>query len=169
MPRPSRWARWQRRSVCENHRDARPARLASARGQALLETALTLPLLLLVSISIFEFGRAYQTWQVLTNAAREGARVAVLPNADLSGVTARVKQYLQDGQLADYNSAGVTADFNKTLNLGATTGSGTLVTVTYPFQFMVLQPVANLVVSGSTLGGSPLTLTATAEMRNEIQ
>src|SRR6266487_6183902 len=123
-------------------------RLAGEEGTAMLETALTLPLLLVVSISIFEFGRAYQTWQVLTNAAREGARVAVLPNADLAGVTARVQQYLQDGQLADYGSAGVTADFNKTLNLGTTTGSGTLVTVTYPFQFMVLQPVANLVVKG---------------------
>src|SRR5205814_7503233 len=81
-PRPSRWARWQRRSACDTCGHTRPARLTSARGQTLLETALTLPLLLLVSISIFEFGRAYQTWQVLTNAAREGARVAVLPNAD---------------------------------------------------------------------------------------
>ena len=26
-------------------------------------------------VGIFEFGRAYQTWQVLTNAAREGARI----------------------------------------------------------------------------------------------
>ena len=32
----------------------------------------------LSSPGIFEFGRAYQTWQVVTNASREGARVAVL-------------------------------------------------------------------------------------------
>ena len=31
------------------------------RGSALLEVALTLPLLLLVAVGIFEFGRAYQT------------------------------------------------------------------------------------------------------------
>src|SRR5437870_5269441 len=54
--------------------------LASARGQALVETAIAVPLLLLVSVLIFEFGRAYQVAQVVTNAAREGARVAVLPN-----------------------------------------------------------------------------------------
>ena len=54
-------------------------RAAGERGAALIETALTLPLLLFVSISIMEFGRAYQHWQVLTNAAREGARIAVLP------------------------------------------------------------------------------------------
>ncbi len=42
-----------------------------------------------------------------------------------------------------------------------------IVTVNYPFSFMVLQPIARLVVSGSTLGGAPFTLTASAEMRNE--
>ena len=46
------------------------------RGAALLETAVTLPIILMICVGIFEFGRAYQTWQVLTNAAREGARVA---------------------------------------------------------------------------------------------
>ena len=52
-------------------------RFKNQRGAALLETAITIPLILLVSVAIFEFGRAYQTWQVLTNAAREGARIAV--------------------------------------------------------------------------------------------
>ena len=48
------------------------------RGAALLETAITIPIILLIAVGIFEFGRAYQTWQVLTNAAREGARIAIL-------------------------------------------------------------------------------------------
>jgi hypothetical protein len=42
------------------------------------------------------------------------------------------------------------------------------VTVTYPFQFMVLQPVVRLVVRGSRVG-APLNLVASAEMRNESQ
>ena len=54
-------------------------RFRNQRGAALLETAITLPLVLLVSVAIFEFGRAYQTWQVMTNAAREGARVRCCP------------------------------------------------------------------------------------------
>ena len=57
-------------------------RVKSERGAALLEAAITIPMLLLVSVGIFEFGRAWQTWQVLTNAAREGARLAVLPGPD---------------------------------------------------------------------------------------
>ena len=62
-------------------------RLRNQRGAALLETAITIPIVLVVSVSIFEFGRAYQTWQVLTNAAREGARVAVLTETTDAQVT----------------------------------------------------------------------------------
>jgi Flp pilus assembly protein TadG len=140
-------------------------RLSSQRGTALIETALTLPLLLLVSVGIFEFGRAYQTWQVLTNAAREGARVAVLPNPVTGAAEARVRQYLAAGQLADASSAGVSVTAGS-VDIGTTTATTSVVTVTYPFNFVVLGPVANLVVSGSTVG-APVTLTATAEMRNE--
>ena len=130
---------------------------------------MTLPLLLLVSVGIFEFGRAYQTWQVLTNAAREGARVAVLPNSSVSDVQSRVTAYMQNGQLPDYGSATIDVDQNATINIGAGTASASVVTVSYPFNFMVLNPVAQLVVRGSSLGGAALTLTASAEMRNEAQ
>jgi Flp pilus assembly protein TadG len=74
------------------------------RGTALIEMAFTLPLLLLISVGIIEFGRAFQTWQVLTNAAREGARVAVLPGYSDAMVSARVQTYVQAGVLG----AGVT-------------------------------------------------------------
>ena len=65
----------------------------------MIEAAMTLPLLLLVCVGIIEFGRLYQTWQVMTNAAREGARIAVLPTQINGGVDARVRQYLQMGGL----------------------------------------------------------------------
>ena len=83
-----------------------PARLldtdgTTERGSALLEMALTLPLLLLVSVAIFEFGRAYQTQQVLTNAAREGARMAVLPDASTDTSETRVRQYMAQGRLTN--------------------------------------------------------------------
>lgn len=46
------------------------------KGHALVELALTLPLLLLVVFGIFEFGRAIYIKNTLNNAAREGARWA---------------------------------------------------------------------------------------------
>lgn len=143
-----------------------PLRLKSERGQALLETALTMPLLLLVVVGIFEFGRAYQTWQVLTNAAREGARVAVLPNAAASAASTRVTAYLQSGQLSSPSSASVTVTM-VSIDIGAGAAApASRVTVSYPFEFMVLQPIARLVARGST-AGAPLTMTVSAVMRNE--
>ncbi|MBI3493160.1 MAG: pilus assembly protein [Acidobacteria bacterium] len=140
--------------------------LAGERGNALVETALTLPLVLLVSVSIFEFGRAYQTWEVLTNAAREGARVAVLPNTTTSDVQSRVAAYLVSGQVDNAAGATVVVNQNATVSIGSGTASASVVTVNYPFTFIVLQPVAQLVVNGATLG-APFTMSASAAMRNE--
>ena len=141
--------------------------MTSERGQALLEVALTLPLLLLVAVGIFEFGRAYQTWQILTNAAREGARIAVLPGTDDDAVEERVHDYLEAGLIPDPDDADVTIDRDTTVAIGAGTASASRVDVAYPFTFIVLQPVAQLVVGGSTVG-APLTMTTSATMRNEM-
>lgn len=48
------------------------------KGNAVIEMALVLPLLLLVLFGITEFGRAVMTTNVLNTAAREGARVAAV-------------------------------------------------------------------------------------------
>jgi Flp pilus assembly protein TadG len=47
-------------------------------GAAMVEFAIVLPLILLLLFGIMEFGRAWNVKQVLTDAAREGARVAVV-------------------------------------------------------------------------------------------
>jgi Flp pilus assembly protein TadG len=59
----------------------------SASGSQLLEFAMALPFLLVVLVGIIDFGGAYNLKQNLTNAAREGARIAVsnpLTNANCS-------------------------------------------------------------------------------------
>lgn len=50
-----------------------------SRGSTLVESALSLLLLLTLVFGIIEFGRAFNVYQVMTNAAREGARFAVAP------------------------------------------------------------------------------------------
>ena len=141
-------------------------RARNERGAALLEMALTLPLLLLVCVGILEFGRAYQTWQVLTNAAREGARVAVLPGTTQSDVTTRVRQYMTAGQLPNAATATVAIDGSQTVSIGAGTASASQVTVTYPFDFIVLDPIARLATGQGT--GTSLNMVAQATMRNEM-
>ena len=49
---------------------------------------------------------------------------------------------------------------------GTVTASAASVVVEYPFEFMVLQPVAQLVVNGS-MAGAPFTMRMTTIMRNE--
>jgi Flp pilus assembly protein TadG len=49
-------------------------------GQALVELALVVPVLLLLIVGLAEFGRAWNTKQVLTDAAREGLRSSVVAN-----------------------------------------------------------------------------------------
>ncbi len=143
-------------------------RFLDERGTAMLEAALTMPLILLVSIGIFEFGRGYQTWQVVTNAAREGARVSVLPNPAPGAVEARVRKYMQDGQLPGYATATVTVNRSATIDVGGNNVTASQVNVDYPFTFIALQPVAKLVDKNSTVAGA-VTIRASAIMRNEAQ
>lgn len=139
-------------------------RLRNQKGAALLETAITLPLVLLVCVSIFEFGRAYQTWQVLTNAAREGARVAILSDATDAQVTSAVKAYMQGGQLPSFDVANIAVE--RTVPFAAS-NTASRVTVSYPFKFTVLNPVMRLVKSGATAGQGTTTMVSVATMRNE--
>ena len=61
-------------------------------GQALVEMAIILPLLLLLVMGIFEFGRAMYIKNTLTHAARAGARAAVVT----PGITATGSQVTLD-------------------------------------------------------------------------
>ena len=78
------------------------ARRSNQRGQAVIELALTLPLLLLVVFGIIDFGFMFQRYESVTNAAREGARIGVLTSS--AGYTAaeaqsRALSYLQSSGL----------------------------------------------------------------------
>lgn len=56
------------------------------RGQGLVEFALILPLLLLIMVGIFEFGRIIFLYANLFNAAREGARYGLTHPQDYQGI-----------------------------------------------------------------------------------
>ena len=136
------------------------------RGNAMVETAIALPILLLMMVGIFEVGRAYETWQVVTNAAREGARAGVVPSGSDATSTAIIRKYMQDGQLSRYSDATVVVNRSATLTVNGTNLAATQVTIDYPFQFIMLQPVARLVMPSTNIG-QDITMRATAMMRNE--
>ncbi|TYP53769.1 TadE/TadG family type IV pilus assembly protein [Thermosediminibacter litoriperuensis] len=59
------------------------------RGQAVVEFALVLPVLVLILFGILEFGRIFHSYIVITNAAREGARLGAVGRSD-SEIRARI-------------------------------------------------------------------------------
>lgn len=76
-------------------------RCRSESGAELVEFALVLPLLLVLIGGIADFAMLFQNYEVTTNAAREGARLAVLPGSEANNyavVTARVND---SGTFAD--------------------------------------------------------------------
>ncbi|NLK86476.1 MAG: pilus assembly protein [Clostridiaceae bacterium] len=52
------------------------------KGQSLVETALILPVLLLLLTGIIDFGLLFNSYLVVSNASREGARHAAVGNSD---------------------------------------------------------------------------------------
>ncbi|HXG26926.1 MAG TPA: TadE family protein [Candidatus Binatia bacterium] len=62
----------------------------AGRGQSLVEFALVLPLFLLLVMAIADLGLGVFAYNSITNAAREGARLAIV-NQDTTSVVARAK------------------------------------------------------------------------------
>jgi Flp pilus assembly protein TadG len=76
------------------------ARWAPEKGAEVLEFAIVLPVLLALLFGIFTMARAYNIYQTITRAAREGAREAVLPSSAANG-----NQYMDASGVSQANSA----------------------------------------------------------------
>lgn len=57
-------------------------RLLNSKGQSMVEVVLILPILLLVLMGIFDFGRILHSRILLENSARFSARVGTIENSD---------------------------------------------------------------------------------------
>ncbi len=143
----------------------RGRRLQSERGVELIEFAFSLPVLLLLLAAVLDFGFLFQRYEIVTNAAREGARLkALLQTSTTADIQARVAAYLTnaglDSSLATTAVNPVAIPINQA---GTVTASGNQVVVQYPYQFRVLSPILRL------FGGSfgTVTLTASSMMRTQ--
>lgn len=128
------------------------------RGQAMVEFAIVLPLLLILLIGVFEFGRAWNVYHAVTDAARLGARSAVVadPVTTQDSVYAIIKRALRRASIDTTNT---------TITLtGWRAGSGTPATVNIqvPYQFVFLKPFMHWSTSKANI-----TLQSTFVMRNE--
>jgi Flp pilus assembly protein TadG len=127
-------------------------------GQALVELALVLPILLILVLGVFEFGRAWNRYQVITDAAREGARVCVV-GSQQSWPADTVDKAVQRA----LNNAGIALPAGQPQVIGYQAGLGTPcnVSITIPFDFVFLGPWV------TALAGGPFNMSTTFTMRNE--
>jgi Flp pilus assembly protein TadG len=110
-------------------------------GQAVVEFALILPVFMLMLFGAIEFGRAYYTLHLLTNAAREGARTGSLPDKLESNVSAAVNGFLQDAGLGGtWSTSVVVTDSTGATRTGgmaaAVEGDRIHVTVSHDFHIL---------------------------------
>lgn len=73
------------------------------KGAAIVETAVVLPILLLMTFAIVDFGRAMMAKQVIVNASREGVRKAVVGGRTQQQVIDATKQYATDNCIKNVN------------------------------------------------------------------
>lgn len=133
------------------------------RGAALIELALILPFLLVVTLTVVDLSRALYMKGMITSAAREGARLAIelgtpaiANSADNDTVRARVNALLLP--VTASSSYGLS-----TVTVGVTGPPGHYaVTVSGNFSWLYLKLFNYFGAAGFT---NPQTLSATATMR----
>jgi len=136
------------------------------RGQSLIEFALILPMMLVVMFMITEFGRALYMYNVLAQAARAGARTAVVSsstNAVQYG-TDRINEILTAANM----KTGATVTVNITANYQGTGIKVVTATVTKPFTWAFKGPMpVNAGANPTTVSKKALTLQGQSIMKAE--
>jgi len=98
------------------------------RGATVVEFAVVAPLLFLFVFAMIEFGRMVMVEQILTNAAREGARRAILEQSTATEVETIVSDYLAGSSIPGATVAVSPSSFN---HVGF--GDPVTVTVSVPY------------------------------------
>lgn len=121
----------------------------SERGQAMVETALVLPVIFAMILGVFSLGHLFSAQLIVTNASREGARLGALGRPE-TRVRDTVKAYLTQSGLKQEPQIAITKQ-------KSADGEALSVDVTYPVELMFTVPgVPN-----------PVMLNAAAVMRVE--
>jgi len=128
------------------------------RGQALVEFAFVLPLLLFVLFATVDFGIGLTRWIAVTNAAREGARLGAV-GADEGAIRQKVIDTSND-ILADGVIAVAYADVD-----GGGIGPGDSVVVDVQHEYNLISPLGRIL--GIIPSLDSITLSACSDMRLE--
>ncbi|NQT16868.1 MAG: pilus assembly protein [Planctomycetes bacterium] len=132
-----------------SHCSPRPCRSARRRrrGAAIVEFAVVAPLFFLLIFTVLQVGRMVMVQQILTNAAREGARRGILEQTTAAEVQTIVAGYLADTSISGATVAVAPDSFSQ---VGR--GDPVTVSVAVPFSQVSWLPVPgvfdNTILSG---------------------
>ena len=149
-----------------NARRSMRSRARSERGAEIIELILVTPLLLMLLGAMFDFGFLFRNWEIVTNAAREGARMGALPSYACDGSTTDIQDRVDDYMAAAGIDGGYTVTpVNDSITTAAGTFNGCLVYVE------LTQPLPTLSIFGKFFGGAfgTVPVRATSFMRTETQ
>lgn len=142
-----------------------PTRRRADRGASAVEFALVLPLFLLVIAGVVDFGRAFFTQVILTNAAREGARAAIFttatPGPSIRASTAAPGISPLAVQVVPCPSV-PTGTSTVAPTTTTTVAYATVVAANPSFEWIMLKPVMNMFGAGGSL---PTSLSGKAVMK----
>jgi len=126
----------------------------------MVEMVIILPLLCMILFAIAEFSVLFGRWQTLSNAAREGARTAIVFRGGCNAATveAEVRQRVKD-YASPLGMSLADGDISVIGACGASTTSAT-VTATFQHNFRILPNFAGTV-------GPMVPLVGSSTMRNE--
>jgi Flp pilus assembly protein TadG len=144
----------------------RRARLSSENGAEIIELVLVTPIFALIIAAMFDFGFLFRNWEIVTNAAREGARIGVLPDYVCDGTTTDVKDRVDDYM----TGSGVTGAYTVNVNTQAMdTAAGTFNACVVRVE--LTQPLPSLSVISALTGGTfgDVPVRSSAVMRTEAQ
>ena len=131
--------------------------------------AIVTPILLMILAGIFDFGFLFRGWEVVTNAAREGARVGVLPSYDCEDDVVAVTVDIQSRVDAYMLASGFqTGDYTVTSETGTVATTGGDFTACH-VRVHMFQRLPSLGVIGQFFGGAftSVPIAASAVMRTE--
>ena len=134
------------------------------RGSELIELAITMPILLFIIAGIMDFGFLFQRYEVVTNAAREGARLGTLPGYSQTDVQNRVESYLASSGLTAAHPLPIVQFGTQVVGAGGPTINVVTVSVLYHSPFDFIGSFAGM-VGGS--GWTSITLRSSSVMRME--
>lgn len=107
----------------------------SRRGTVTVEVALLLPLVMLLSIGLIEYGWVFLKVQQLNSAARHGARLASLPDATNSAVIAAITSEMEQ---SGFGGSGYSIQLSPADISGITSGQPVTVAVMVDYDQLTL-------------------------------